>query len=220
MIRDVLVHIPTERPQRPVIDASISLATLLDAHLDAVAIGYMPSGTANISNDDAATASRPYLRWSSRERLSAAQPHSLFLKQRRGTQGLHTNAARFKAGRLTQPPRSVLPPGSMTSQSFCSRMQHMKASTTPRRLNFCFRRVVQSCLCRISFAALSRPGGSAFAGMAAALPPVRSGTQSRFFREPIRWSRFRSTKRKLPRPCLGGKIGPTYGALWTSDNAA
>jgi hypothetical protein len=37
----ILVHVPTERPIRPVLDASISLAATVSAHVDAVAIGYI-----------------------------------------------------------------------------------------------------------------------------------------------------------------------------------
>ncbi|HLZ01077.1 MAG TPA: universal stress protein [Bradyrhizobium sp.] len=44
MIKDILVHIPTERPMRPAIDASISLAATFGAHLDAVALGYISTG--------------------------------------------------------------------------------------------------------------------------------------------------------------------------------
>ena len=44
MIKDILVHIPTERPIRPAIDASISLAATFGAHLDAVALGYVSTG--------------------------------------------------------------------------------------------------------------------------------------------------------------------------------
>jgi hypothetical protein len=56
MIKDILVHIPTERPMRPVVDASISLATTFGAHLDAVAIGYIPTSTAYVIDGSAATA--------------------------------------------------------------------------------------------------------------------------------------------------------------------
>ena len=42
MIKDILVHLPTERPARPVIDGSISLALTYGAHLDALAVGYIP----------------------------------------------------------------------------------------------------------------------------------------------------------------------------------
>ncbi len=45
MLKNLLVHIPTERPMRPVIDAAISLAATRSAHLDAVSIGYE---TANV----------------------------------------------------------------------------------------------------------------------------------------------------------------------------
>jgi nucleotide-binding universal stress UspA family protein len=40
MLRDLLVHIPSERPQRPVVDAAVSLAVACAAHLDAVSIGF------------------------------------------------------------------------------------------------------------------------------------------------------------------------------------
>jgi nucleotide-binding universal stress UspA family protein len=40
MFRNILVHIPSERPVRPVIDVAIALAMARRSHLDAVAIGY------------------------------------------------------------------------------------------------------------------------------------------------------------------------------------
>jgi len=40
MLRDLLVHIPSERPIRPVVDAAVSLAMTHVAHLDAVSIGF------------------------------------------------------------------------------------------------------------------------------------------------------------------------------------
>src|SRR5260370_30261856 len=40
MFRNILVHVPSERPVRPVIDVAIALAFARRAHLDAVAIGY------------------------------------------------------------------------------------------------------------------------------------------------------------------------------------
>jgi nucleotide-binding universal stress UspA family protein len=40
MLKNLLVHLPSERPLRPVIDCAISLAAGHGAHLDAVAIGY------------------------------------------------------------------------------------------------------------------------------------------------------------------------------------
>jgi nucleotide-binding universal stress UspA family protein len=46
MIHDILVHIPTERSARPVIDAAISLAMDRGAHLDALAVGYVSASTA------------------------------------------------------------------------------------------------------------------------------------------------------------------------------
>jgi len=40
MFKNILVHVPSERPVRPVIDVAISLGFAHRAHLDAVAIGY------------------------------------------------------------------------------------------------------------------------------------------------------------------------------------
>ena len=40
MFRNILVHIPSERPVRPVIDVAVALTFERRAHLDAVAIGY------------------------------------------------------------------------------------------------------------------------------------------------------------------------------------
>jgi nucleotide-binding universal stress UspA family protein len=45
MYKNLLVHIPTERPPRPAVDGSISLAMSCGAHLDAIAIGFE-----NVSN--------------------------------------------------------------------------------------------------------------------------------------------------------------------------
>ena len=46
MIKDILVHVPTERRARPVIDASISIAAGFGAHLDAMAVGYVAASAA------------------------------------------------------------------------------------------------------------------------------------------------------------------------------
>ncbi|WP_213736938.1 universal stress protein [Bradyrhizobium sp. dw_411] len=40
MLKNLLVHIPSERSIRPVVDAAISLAVSRGAHLDAVSVGY------------------------------------------------------------------------------------------------------------------------------------------------------------------------------------
>jgi nucleotide-binding universal stress UspA family protein len=40
MLKNLLVHIPSERPIRPVVDAAVSLAVTRAARLDAVSIGY------------------------------------------------------------------------------------------------------------------------------------------------------------------------------------
>lgn len=56
MIKDILVHIPTERQARPVVDASVSLAAEFGAHLDALAIGYVSSSTAYVMEGGAGAA--------------------------------------------------------------------------------------------------------------------------------------------------------------------
>ena len=56
MYKDILVHIPTERPMRAVIDGSISLAASLNAHVDAVAVGYVGSTAAYVMEGGAAVA--------------------------------------------------------------------------------------------------------------------------------------------------------------------
>jgi nucleotide-binding universal stress UspA family protein len=56
MIKDILVHISTERPMRPAIDASISLAAGFGAHLDAFALGYVSTGAAAYAFDGGAAA--------------------------------------------------------------------------------------------------------------------------------------------------------------------
>ncbi|MBR0774607.1 universal stress protein [Bradyrhizobium diazoefficiens] len=56
MYKDILVHIPTERPMRSVIDGSISLAAGLNAHIDAVAVGYFATSAAYVMEGGAAVA--------------------------------------------------------------------------------------------------------------------------------------------------------------------
>ncbi|MDE2377443.1 universal stress protein [Bradyrhizobium sp.] len=56
MIKDILVHIPTERAMRPVVDGSVSLAAGFGAHLDAVSVGYVATSTAYVMEGGAAVA--------------------------------------------------------------------------------------------------------------------------------------------------------------------
>jgi nucleotide-binding universal stress UspA family protein len=48
MFRNILVHIPSERPVRPVVDVAVALAIARRAHLDAIAIGYESMGAAGL----------------------------------------------------------------------------------------------------------------------------------------------------------------------------
>ena len=45
MFRNILVHIPSERPVGPVIDVAIALSVARRSHLDAVAVGYESMST-------------------------------------------------------------------------------------------------------------------------------------------------------------------------------
>ncbi|MDF0518513.1 universal stress protein [Bradyrhizobium yuanmingense] len=56
MYKDILVHIPTERAMRPAIEGSVSLAANLNAHLDAVAVGYVATSAAYVMEGGAAVA--------------------------------------------------------------------------------------------------------------------------------------------------------------------
>jgi nucleotide-binding universal stress UspA family protein len=56
MIRDILVHLPTERQVRPVVDGAVSLAASHGAHVDAVAAGYVSESTAYVMEGGAALA--------------------------------------------------------------------------------------------------------------------------------------------------------------------
>jgi nucleotide-binding universal stress UspA family protein len=57
MIRDILVHLPTERQVRPIVDGAVSLATTYDSHIDAVAVGYVSESAAYVMEGGAALAS-------------------------------------------------------------------------------------------------------------------------------------------------------------------
>ena len=51
MFRNILVHLPSERPVRPVIDVAIALSVARRSHLDAVAVGYESMGTIGMMVD-------------------------------------------------------------------------------------------------------------------------------------------------------------------------
>lgn len=54
MIQTILAHIPTERPIRPIVDASISLASICKASVDAIATGYISTSTFVINGSSGA----------------------------------------------------------------------------------------------------------------------------------------------------------------------
>ena len=51
MFRNILVHLPSERPVRPVIDVAVALSVARRSHLDAVAVGYESMGTIGMMVD-------------------------------------------------------------------------------------------------------------------------------------------------------------------------
>ena len=48
MFRNILVHIPSERPVRPVVDLAVALTIARRSHIDAIAIGYESMGAAGM----------------------------------------------------------------------------------------------------------------------------------------------------------------------------
>jgi nucleotide-binding universal stress UspA family protein len=51
MFRNILVHIPSERPVRPVVDVAVALTIARRSHLDAIAIGYESMSAAGMIVD-------------------------------------------------------------------------------------------------------------------------------------------------------------------------
>ena len=56
MFRNILVHIPSERPVRPVIDVAVALTIARRSHLDAISIGYESMSAAGLIVDGGGTA--------------------------------------------------------------------------------------------------------------------------------------------------------------------
>jgi hypothetical protein len=54
VIKSIMAHIPTERPIRPIIDASLSLASSYKASVDAIATGYISTSTFVINGSSGA----------------------------------------------------------------------------------------------------------------------------------------------------------------------
>jgi nucleotide-binding universal stress UspA family protein len=56
MLKNLLVHLPSDRPLRPVMNCAVSLAASAAAHLDAVAIGYESVSVGLVADGGAAVA--------------------------------------------------------------------------------------------------------------------------------------------------------------------
>ena len=158
MIHDILVHVPTERVVRPVVDASVSLAAGFGAHLDAVAIGYVSASSTYVMDGGAAAAVAAVFEM---ERERAAQRAAAALEMFE-IEALWTPASPTKAARAELPGMPLLR-SELRLRSFCSRTRHKTLSTIPF-LKSCFSPVDRSCSCLISFAGPSKPSASVLLG--------------------------------------------------------
>ena len=86
MLKNILVHIPSERPIRPIADSAISLAVMRAAHLDAVSIGFETAMWACPSM--AALRSPPCLKSSTNAHWRGLTPRSRCLKPKPGNAGI------------------------------------------------------------------------------------------------------------------------------------
>lgn len=113
MIKDILVHVPTERPVRSVVDGAVSLVAACCAHVDAVAVGYVSESTAYLMDGGAALASAFEIE---RERASAApRPRSACSKRKQELLAFRTPAGPAAHFPLKRPLPSELPHGDTTS---------------------------------------------------------------------------------------------------------
>jgi hypothetical protein len=99
MLKNLLVHIPSERPIRPVVDGAISLAVSRAAHLDAVSIGYEATSV-DLATDGAAAVATVFE--IDRERALARAPRSWCLKPKPGA---HVSATASGDLQASQPNR-------------------------------------------------------------------------------------------------------------------
>ena len=65
MFRNILVHIPSERPVRPVIEVAVALTMARRSHLDAVAIGYELMGAVGMLVGSGGAAQWSFVIWCS-----------------------------------------------------------------------------------------------------------------------------------------------------------
>ena len=161
MIHDILVHVPTERVARPVVDASVSLTAGFGASrcsCDLLCIGQL-----RVCDGWRCGRNR-------RNRIRAAQRAAAALE-------IFEIEART-AGISYQSRASGELPGDAAAsincglRSFCSRTRHKTLSTIPFLGKSCFSPVDRSCSCLISFAGPSKPSASVFVGTEAGWPPA------------------------------------------------
>ena len=199
MIKSILVHIPTERPIRPVIDASISLAQQFGAELVALSLGYISTGPF-IVEGAAATVLAANLDLEQRraaERTAAAltvfdvAARNAGLPYRsRSIEGIPADAADAigAAARL------------MICQSFCNRILIITHLTT-RSLGTSFCRPADRCFSFLTFSTgLSSPNALGSAGTEIGLHREPFVMPILFSPGPTTSARFRSTQPTLHRP--------------------
>jgi hypothetical protein len=120
MLKTLLVHIPSERLIRPVVDGAVSLAVTCGAHLDAVSIGYEIANVGLAVDDGAAVAAVFEIE---RERALARANAAL------GRSVAHSHCAKPEAARQAALPR----PATSGSGLLNTNKQHGNRQYRPSR---------------------------------------------------------------------------------------
>ena len=136
LFRNILVHIPSERPVRPVIDVAVALTLARRSHLDAVAIGYESMSAVGMVVEGGGAAVAAVLGVElerAMERANAAI--SVFEVEARP----RSHMASVLLRRAPPRPRKPSAPfrGFTTSPSCCSRNRPFPALTTSSRKGSC-----------------------------------------------------------------------------------
>ena len=168
MIHDILVHIPTERVARPVVDASVSLTAgfrrTSRCSCDLLCIGQL-----RVCDGWSCGRNR-------RNRIRNGAGTSLAARcgGARDVRDRSTDCRHL----LPKPRERGIARGcrcfdrNCGLRSFCSRTRHKTLSTIPFFGKSCFSPVDRSCSCLISFAGPSKPSASVFVGTEAGWPPA------------------------------------------------
>src|SRR6478736_6792142 len=200
MIKRILVHIPTERPIRPVIDASISLAQQFGAELDALSLGYISTGAAFVVEGAAATVLAANLDLEERRPPYERPQRLLFSISRHEMPACPIDHTRLKAFRRTRPTQLVPRRGCMICRSSCNRMLIITHLTT-RSLGTSCCRPADRCFSFLTFSTgLSSPNALGSAGTEVGLHREPFVMPILFSPGPTTCARCRSTHPTLHRP--------------------